>query len=60
MADILTFKRRAGSAPRPPRSGEPQAEIVIFPGVRYEYHDDQAPKSRRRQSARRDVLELVE
>jgi hypothetical protein len=36
------------------------AEIVIFPGVRYEYHAEQPAKGKRRRTEKRDVLELAD
>jgi len=69
MAHILPF--RSAAAPAEPErgpGGEPThragAQIIIFPGVRRERHDDPAPQAvkqqRRRDKARprRDRLEL--
>jgi hypothetical protein len=42
MAHIITFPTHApGRTSR--RSTEGTAEIVLFPGVRVEYHDPEAP-----------------
>jgi hypothetical protein len=39
MSTILEFKAREnGGRRRPPTGGEPEGEIVIFPGVRMERH----------------------
>ncbi|HEY7669410.1 MAG TPA: hypothetical protein VH852_02125 [Hyphomicrobium sp.] len=67
MAKILTFRpgRRDGSALA---SQSAKAEVIVFPGVRYERWDDAreaearpAPASGKRSlDRRRDVLELAE
>lgn len=67
MATILPFPDfvsqsiRSGAASRRRAS----AEIIIFPGIRVEYWDDAAAKSKAQKSARkrrkhRDVLELMD
>ena len=59
MADVLIFKSRpAAAVARQPKQGP--AEIVIFPGVRYEYHDEAPRPQTRRQARRRDLHELAE
>ncbi|MFM9938035.1 MAG: hypothetical protein ACKVP7_00900 [Hyphomicrobiaceae bacterium] len=60
MADILEF--RVKSTPTaPPRSKRRRkaAEIVIFPGIRYERWED-APSSDSAKVPERDTLRLVE
>ena len=67
MATILPFPDftahsiRGGGA----RRRHDSAEIIIFPGIRVEYWDDAAAKSKAQKSARkrrrrRDVLELMD
>ena len=51
MARILQFVKAGPERRRSARAGP--AEIVFFPGVRVEYHDERAPparNSRRRKS----------
>ena len=58
MASILSFRpsQRAGAAHT--GSGA-SAEIVFFPGVRYERWADEAPDAKaKKRSRRRDKLEL--
>lgn len=61
MATILKFrvrttrKRSTGGA-RQPRS----AEIVIFPGVRYERWDDGQGRAKTRRRVKRDMLTIGE
>lgn len=64
MASILEFRRpelRSGTA-RSSAGGGASADIVLFPGVRYERWDDEAAASasapRSRPARRRDRLEL--
>ncbi len=61
MATIIEFK----TAPKPTAAsvlaayGAGQsAEIVFFPGVRYERHDEEAEAKPRKINRRRDTLEL--
>jgi hypothetical protein len=54
MAEILPFS--TGRAK--PRSGErdPAGEVIIFPGIRIEYHEDQPALAKRgRRGARRNT-----
>lgn len=57
MATILDFRSQS-RAERPPHAVTPgrQAEVVIFPGVRYERVD--APAKRPRRARSRDRLEI--
>jgi hypothetical protein len=48
MADILYFAKGGPHRGRSPR--EPAGEIVIFPGIRVEYHDRQPAPSRKRRT----------
>ena len=68
MAQILTFRsgemRRDESAVEPARA---TAEVIVFPGVRYERWDEGSEQPQHESSARkqtgdrrRDVLELAE
>jgi len=68
MAQILTFRggemRRDESASSPARTN---AEVIVFPGVRYEHWDEacgqpehQASAKKRSRDRRRDVLELAD
>lgn len=53
MAEILPFAKSGSTRPRGPQ--EVSGEIVIFPGVRVEYHDRPAsppPKPRQRRAKR--------
>jgi len=58
MADILAFRQREHTdrAPRR-RSRKASAEIIIFPGVRYERWSDEptTPKPKRGRQGRRSV-----
>ena len=62
MATILKFRVRTtrrritGVGARQPRS----AEIVIFPGVRYERWDDGQGRSKTRRRVKRDMLTIGE
>jgi hypothetical protein len=59
MAHILEFRSNIPKAePDAIRAGG--AEIIIFPGVRREHHEEQPTKQRRRERgrAKRDRLEL--
>ena len=52
MAEILQFAK--GSTARKRTPGEAAGEIVIFPGVRVEYHEaPQPPAKRKRRRGRR-------
>jgi hypothetical protein len=56
MAKILTFAKVESPQRRSPGIGP--AEIVFFPGVRVEYHDERAPPSRNnRRRKPRDAAE---
>jgi hypothetical protein len=58
MAMILAFRSRLsqdGAEARAERSG---AEIIIFPGVRRERHDEAPKPARRKAKPKRDRLEL--
>jgi hypothetical protein len=59
MAKILPFAR--GRAGRKPAAPQGTGEIVIFPGVRVEYHDQTpAPEAKQRcRRARRNSAEDV-
>ena len=62
MATILQF-RALSEKPRKPRSRRRRrsAEIVIFPGVRYERSPEQQPQSMPASvPAKRDALQLAE
>jgi hypothetical protein len=66
MAKILNFRpvelrREAGEAP----AARASAQVIVFPGVRYERWDSDEPAARpqstpRKRGQRRDVLELAE
>lgn len=59
MANVIALKSR----PRPSMPREAaghSAEIVIFPGVRYEYHEEPPARANRRRTEKRDVLELAD
>jgi len=63
MAIILEFRsgRSAQHTRRAPRLPLTSGEIVLFPGVRYEYDApaaDVSPKGRRRGAGKRDKLEI--
>ncbi len=62
MATILEFRTSFDeSAPRPRRRKARSAEIVIFPGIRYErWNDGEAAPDTKRASTTRDVLKLVD
>jgi hypothetical protein len=50
MAEILPFAISATK--RPPRQREGVGEIVIFPGIRVEYHDSMPPPPTKGRSRR--------
>jgi hypothetical protein len=66
MAMILDFRSRSDARPesQPVRSEsgdstEPiGAQIIIFPGVRREHHDEPPKPQRRKRAPKRDRLEL--
>jgi hypothetical protein len=62
MATILEFRASFDEVtPRPRRRKSRSAEIVIFPGIRYErWHDAEPAADPKRASTPRDVLKLVE
>jgi hypothetical protein len=58
MATILEFRSRTMREPARHLSGG-SAEIVLFPGVRYErWAEDPQPKPKAKKARRRDLLEL--
>ena len=61
MADILKFRVRkmAKASPAPARRGKP-AEIVIFPGVRYERWQAEPSQPGSRKKVKRDMLTIGE
>lgn len=62
MAHILDFNAHASKACRRAshRGSSGSAEIVIFPGVRYERWDDTSNARGKRRSKQRDRIELPE
>lgn len=62
MAIILEFRATRHDVARDRRRRSHSAEIVIFPGVRYEHWGDAAPQRADPQpkATLRDVLKLVE
>ena len=62
MATILAFPTTARGQPRraqPPLFANTSAEIIFFPGVRYErWLSDQPAVKRRKRTTRRDRIEL--
>ncbi len=64
MAKILTFRPAEMRHDEGGQPGGASAEVIVFPGVRYERWDeaeDAQPRLRKRGSDRqRDVLELAE
>lgn len=64
MALILAFRssgsapERAAASPRPSPTAQP-CELILFPGVRYEYHDQEA-ENRSRRVRRRTASELID
>ncbi len=61
MASIVEFRRPSLSDRQSaPKSGSGSAEIVLFPGVRYERQDDELaePAPSRRRARRRDHLDF--
>lgn len=62
MAMIVAFpEMQVPERRRPTRSDKPSAEIILFPGVRYERWDD-APGDHEpaRATIKRDRLQLIE
>ena len=66
MAKVIKFNRadeRTGPAPAadtPRRERRASAEIIIFPGVRYERWEEPAEARAGRRAKKRDRLELAE
>jgi hypothetical protein len=62
MATILEFRASCDeAAPRPRRRKGPSAEIVIFPGIRYErWRENDASSEVGCKATTRDVLKLVD
>ena len=63
MATILVFKNAPRAVDSAPISNQRSAEIVIFPGIRYERHDQNAVAIAGRShtaSRARDRLELID
>jgi hypothetical protein len=58
MATILEFRSHTMREPAQHHAGG-SAEIVLFPGVRYErWAEDSQPKPKAKKGRRRDMLEL--
>jgi hypothetical protein len=63
MANVIAFRGEGNRNPAPARplpiAG---AEIVIFPGIRYEYHADPAARdtAERTRTRKRDRLEITD
>jgi hypothetical protein len=62
MATILDFpEMQVPARRRPARRGKPPAEIILFPGVRYERWDEASAEAEAsRSTVIRDRLQLVE
>lgn len=61
MATILEFRAQSREAPvGAARSTSRTAEVVLFPGVRYERWGEAAPQPAPRKGRRRDTLEVDE
>jgi hypothetical protein len=61
MAVILEFRASEAEAARPRRRAGRPAEIVIFPGIRYEHRQDYEPRRDALQPVPiRDILKLVD
>jgi hypothetical protein len=58
MASIVEFKRVGLYARPSPSAQRGSAEIVIFPGVRYERASDDKAEKPRRRTRRRDRLDF--
>lgn len=58
MTKVVEF--RAASRPRIVSNSGATAEVVLFPGVRYERWADEPADKRGRRARNRDTLELVE
>ena len=58
MAMILDFRSRHGRHEARERDEASGAEIIIFPGVRRERHDEAPKPARRKRGPKRDRLEL--
>jgi hypothetical protein len=54
MGSVLEFAPRDAAAIRKPIAEGATASIVIFPGIRYERHDDAPRETSAKQEARRD------
>lgn len=57
MAHIVEFRPISRSERRPRADAATAAEIILFPGVRYDRRDASAPGGKRR---KRDTLELAD
>jgi hypothetical protein len=58
MAMILDFRSRNARAEPRDRVEAPSAQIIIFPGVRRERHEEAPKPPRRKRGPKRDRLEL--
>jgi hypothetical protein len=59
MATILEFRQGQRGAANQTRAAAPSpAEIVFFPGVRYERWEETAQQKSRKRARRRDRLEI--
>lgn len=54
MGSVLSFAPRDAATVRKPLAAGDTASIVIFPGIRYERHDETAPGAPQASHARRD------
>lgn len=61
MAQILSFRTpELRSNPQSSHHHERSAEVIVFPGVRYEHWSREAAAVRDDQAAHRDVIELAD
>ena len=58
MATILEFRQAQTHSASQRRGGRTPAEIVFFPGVRYERRDEAPASKPKKRARRRDKLEL--
>ena len=62
MATILPFKsiQTARDAVQRAASQAQTAELIFFPGIRYERHEPVKPQTRRKRRREHEILELPE
>jgi hypothetical protein len=58
MATILDFKPVQAGRTTPSRAAHSSAELIFFPGIRYERHEPEPAPERERKKRRHEMLVL--